>query len=56
MKDISKIINLDKFEVKETKEEPKKTVSEIAVQQGFKIPENQNEIINQLIKFYNEQN
>ena len=29
---------------------------EKAVQQGFKIPENQNEIINQLIKFYNEQN
>ena len=25
---------------------------EKAVQQGFKIPENQNEIINQLIKFY----
>ena len=29
---------------------------EKAVQQGFKIPEDQNEIINQLIKFYNEQN
>lgn len=30
MKDISKIIDLDKFGVTKTKEEPKKTVSEIA--------------------------
>ena len=27
---------------------------EKAVQQGFKIPENQNEIINELIKFYKQ--
>lgn len=30
MKDISKIIDLDKFGVTKTKEQPKKTVSEIA--------------------------
>lgn len=29
---------------------------EEAAKNGFKMPENQNEIINQLIKFYNEQN
>ena len=29
---------------------------EEAVRNGFKMPEKQNEIINQLIKFYNEQN